>query len=80
MEAKTFEHKFVRLSPTLYRVAYSLLRNEQDAEDAVQDTLVALWRDVMPLAILDALPITHPCTSFHLFATPPTTLTIIKVC
>lgn len=45
MEHHLFEQRFVRLSPTLYRVAYSLLRNEQDAEDAVQDTLVAMWRD-----------------------------------
>lgn len=45
METKVFEQRFVSLSPTLYRVAYSLLHNEQDAEDAVQDTLVALWRE-----------------------------------
>ena len=30
--------------PFLYRVAYSLLRHAQDAEDAVQDALLKLYR------------------------------------
>jgi RNA polymerase sigma-70 factor (ECF subfamily) len=33
-----------RQSPFLYRVAFSLLRNPQDAEDAVQETFLKLYR------------------------------------
>lgn len=45
MNSKVFEQKFVSLTPTLYRFAYSLLCNEQDAEDAVQDVLITIWRE-----------------------------------
>lgn len=45
MTAQEFEEKYVVQAPHLYEVAYSLLQNQQDAEDVVQDTLVKLWRD-----------------------------------
>ena len=45
MTSKEFEEKYVTMSPYLYRVAYALLHNQQDAEDMVQETLVKLWRD-----------------------------------
>jgi RNA polymerase sigma-70 factor (ECF subfamily) len=45
MTSKEFEEKYVCLAPRLYKVAFALLQNAQDAEDAVQETLVKLWRD-----------------------------------
>lgn len=30
--------RYLRIAPVLYRIAFSVLRNAQDAEDAVQDT------------------------------------------
>lgn len=42
------EAQYITLSkehmPALYRVAYSIVRNRQDAEDAVQQTLLNAWR------------------------------------
>ena len=45
MTSKEFEEKYVRLAPRLYKLAFALLQNAQDAEDAVQETLVKLWHD-----------------------------------
>ncbi|MBO5698427.1 MAG: sigma-70 family RNA polymerase sigma factor [Bacteroidaceae bacterium] len=45
MTSKEFEEKYVRLAPRLYQVAMSMLNNQQDAEDVVQETLVKLWRE-----------------------------------
>ena len=32
-----------RLAPSLRRIAYSIVRNEHDAQDAVQQALLAVW-------------------------------------
>ena len=45
MTSREFEEKYVRLAPRLYQVAMSMLSNQQDAEDVVQETLVKLWRE-----------------------------------
>ena len=45
MTSKEFEEKYVCLAPRLYQVAMSLVQNQQDAEDVVQETFVKLWRE-----------------------------------
>ncbi len=51
MTAATFKSTFLPLSATMYRTAYSLLGNQQDAEDAVQEAFIRLWqkRDRLPV-------------------------------
>ena len=51
MTAATFKKIFLPLSATMYRTAYSLLGNPQDAEDAVQEAFIRLWkkRDSVPV-------------------------------
>ena len=51
MTAATFKKIFLPLSANMYRTAYCLLGNPQDAEDAVQEAFIRLWqkRDRVPL-------------------------------
>ena len=51
MTAATFKTIFLPLSAMMYRTAYSLLGNPQDAEDAVQEAFIRLWqkRDCVPV-------------------------------
>ena len=51
MTATTFKSTFLPLSSMMYRTAYSLLGNPQDAEDAVQEAFIRLWqkRDRVPV-------------------------------
>lgn len=51
MTAATFKSTFLPLSATMYRTAYGLLGNPQDAEDAVQEAFIRLWqkRDHLPV-------------------------------
>ena len=51
MTAATFKKIFLPLSATMYRTAYSFLGNPQDAEDAVQEAFIRLWkkRDSVPV-------------------------------
>lgn len=44
MDAKEFKQKYMPHYKLLYRVAYSLVHNEQDAEDLLQDLYLKLWR------------------------------------
>ena len=44
MNAEQFQHRFLPLRQILYRQALALLGNEMDAEDAVQETYLRLWR------------------------------------
>ena len=44
MTAATFKSIFLPMSATMYRTAYSLLGNPQDAEDAVQEAFIRLWQ------------------------------------
>ena len=37
------EHEVERGAPSLRRIAYSIVRNEHDAQDAVQQALLAVW-------------------------------------
>lgn len=43
MTKKQYEDEVERLAPSLRRIAYSIVRNEQDAQDAVQQALLAVW-------------------------------------
>ena len=43
MNTQNFEQKYLQLTPRLYSVAFSVLGNAEDAEDAVQDTFARLW-------------------------------------
>ncbi|OMH27637.1 hypothetical protein BKD30_03040 [Tersicoccus phoenicis] len=49
-----FDELVQRYSSRLYRYAYSMLGNRQDAEDALQDTLVRVWRFLPELTSVDA--------------------------
>ena len=43
MEADWFREEAEKLSPTLYRVAFSILKSSFDAQDAVQEALLKAW-------------------------------------
>lgn len=43
IEADEFREKFLPLHASMYRAAYALLGNEQDAEDMVQEAYLKLW-------------------------------------
>lgn len=43
MTKKQYEYEVERLAPSLRRIAYSIVRNEHDAQDAVQQALLAVW-------------------------------------
>ena len=51
MTAAKFKTTFFPLSAMMYRTAYTLLGNPQDAEDAVQEAFIRLWqkRDRIPV-------------------------------
>lgn len=44
-ETKQFESDYLPLQPAMQRMAESLLHDEQDAADVVQDCFVTLWND-----------------------------------
>lgn len=44
MNAEQFHRRFLPLQRSLYQQALALLGSESDAEDAVQDTYLRLWR------------------------------------
>lgn len=43
MTKKQYEDEVERLASSLRRIAYSIVRNEHDAQDAVQQALLAVW-------------------------------------
>jgi RNA polymerase sigma-70 factor (ECF subfamily) len=43
MSPESFKEKYFSLHPKLYRVAFAILGNQDDAEDMVQDTYCKLW-------------------------------------
>ena len=43
MTKKQYEDEVERLAPSMRRIAYSIVRNEHDAQDAVQQALLAVW-------------------------------------
>ncbi len=45
MEIEEFKEKVLPARDKLYRYAYFLLKNEEDAKDVVQDVLLKIWDD-----------------------------------
>ena len=43
MTKKQYGDEAERLAPSLRRIAYSIVRNEHDAQDAVQQALLSVW-------------------------------------
>ena len=43
MTKKQYGDEAERLAPSLWRIAYSIVRNEHDAQDAVQQALLSVW-------------------------------------
>ena len=43
MEKSTFSQLYLQLMPGLYNIAFSILRNTNDAQDAVQETALKAW-------------------------------------
>jgi RNA polymerase sigma-70 factor (ECF subfamily) len=43
MDGESFKRQFLPYHPRLYRIAYALTGNSQDAEDILQDTYCKLW-------------------------------------
>ena len=43
MTAGEFKKAYFSLHPRLYRVAFTILKNAEDAEDIIQDTYCKLW-------------------------------------
>ncbi|MCQ2095843.1 MAG: sigma-70 family RNA polymerase sigma factor [Bacteroidaceae bacterium] len=59
MTVTEFEHIVHRMRPKMMSVAYNFFHNDEDAEDAVQDVLLKMWKrdwnpddDIMALATL----------------------------
>ena len=52
MDAETFKQRYIPLHKKLFRVAFRLLEDSSDAEDAVQETYVKLWEKRNELEIL----------------------------
>lgn len=53
MATDNFKHLVLTNYPTMFRVAYSILRDSDDAQDAVQDAVTALWNSRARLAEID---------------------------
>jgi RNA polymerase sigma-70 factor (ECF subfamily) len=43
MHSQVFKEQVLSLQDNLYRLAYSMLHNREEAEDVVQETLIKLW-------------------------------------
>ncbi len=53
MNASEFKQRFLPLNVKLYKVAYLLLGNEDDAKDVVQDAYLKLWNKRDTLTNID---------------------------
>ena len=53
MNADEFKQRFLPLNAKLYKVAYLMLGNEDDAKDAVQDAYMKMWNRRDSLADID---------------------------
>ena len=58
MTQKTFEKTILRLKEQLYRFAFSILKDQEEAQDAVQEVVLRLWKKK------DELDETRNLTSF----------------
>lgn len=53
MATDNFKHLVLTHYGSMYRVAYSILRDSDDAQDAVQDAVAAMWSKRSQLAGID---------------------------
>ena len=53
MDTAEFKQRFIPLNQRLYRVAWALTHNVQDAEDLVQDAYCRMWRRRNDLSNID---------------------------
>ena len=44
MNAESFKKQFLPFHPKLYRIAFALLENKEDAEDILQEAYCKLWK------------------------------------
>lgn len=78
MTAAYFKQAYYSLHPKLYRVAYAILQNAEDAEDILQDAYCKLWEEREKLVDIqkpEAYCVTlvkHLCMDF--FRSPKTAL------
>lgn len=49
-ERSKFEQVYIQYKPTMYAVAFSILRNEQDAEDAVHHAFVKIAENISKIS------------------------------
>lgn len=56
MDSESFKDLMVSLRDVMYRVALSIMGNEDDALDVIQDTIVRLWDSQMLLFSADNRP------------------------
>lgn len=54
MDAVTFQTEAMRLEKLMYHVSYSMLRNDADCADAVQEALTRAWQKRGTLRSLDS--------------------------
>ena len=70
MDAQEFKQRFLPLHPKLYRMAYALLGNKEEAEDILQEVYCKLWNhrhELDKIANAEAFAVTivkHLCTDF----------------
>ncbi|MDO4702393.1 RNA polymerase sigma factor [Tannerella sp.] len=53
MTAESFKQRYFSLHPRLYRVAFAILKNEDDAADVLQDAYCKLWDSREQLRAVD---------------------------
>ena len=53
MTQQEFQEKYLPFARRLFRTAAALMGNVQDAEDAVQETYLKLWREASRLAAME---------------------------
>ena len=53
MTAESFKQRYLSLHPRLYRVAFTILKNEDDAADVLQDAYCKLWDNRERLGAVD---------------------------
>jgi RNA polymerase sigma-70 factor (ECF subfamily) len=61
MTAESFKQQYFSLHPKLYGIAYTIIKNEEDAEDVVQDAYCKLWDEREKLAEINK-PEAYCCT------------------
>ncbi|MDR2147373.1 MAG: sigma-70 family RNA polymerase sigma factor [Tannerella sp.] len=54
MTSESFKEKYFSLHKKLYRVAFAILDNEEDAEDIVQETYCKLWDKRLQLVAVES--------------------------